>query len=95
MFLVTRRRTAVVTPHQVRSYARDSVRVALDLDFRGGFFFRLVLRRGAVPDTVYRSLSFRDFLTLSPRLDQLLPDERRGGIRVRPGRTGIRVGPRP
>ena len=93
MFLVTRRRAVVVTPHQVRSYARDSVRVGLDLDFRGGFFFRLVLRRGALPDTVYRSLSFRDFLTLGPRLDKLLPEEG-GGIRVRPRRTGVRVGPR-
>ncbi len=95
MFVVTRRRAMVVTTHQVRSYARDSVRVGLNLDFRGGFFFRLILRRGALPDTVYRSLSFRDFLTLGPRLDQLLPEEGRGGIRVRPGRTGVRVGPRP
>jgi len=94
MFLVTRRRAVVVTPHEVRSYARDSVRVGLDLDFRGGFFFRLVVRRGAVPDTAYRTLSFRDFLTLGPRLDKLVPQERRSGIRVRRGRTGIRVGPR-
>jgi len=93
MFLVTRRRAVVVTPHQVRSYARDSVRVGLDLDFRGGFFFRLVMRRGPLPDTVYRSLSFRDFVTLGPRLDKLLPDEG-GTIRVRPRRTGVRVRPR-
>jgi hypothetical protein len=52
-----------------------------------------VLRRGALPDTVYRSLSFRDFLTLGPRLDKLLPEEG-GGIRVRPRRSGVRVGPR-
>jgi len=26
MLLLTRRRTVVVTPHEVRSYARDSVR---------------------------------------------------------------------
>jgi hypothetical protein len=75
MLLVTRRRTVVVTPRQVRSYARDSVRVRMDLDFRGGFFFRLVLRRGALPsDTVYRALSFRDFLVLGPRLDKLMPE---------------------
>jgi len=49
LLLVTRRRLVVLTPRQVRSYPRDSVRVRLDLDFRGGFFFRLVARRGAVP----------------------------------------------
>ena len=94
LLLVTRRRAVVVTPHQVRSYARDSVRVRLDLDFRGGFFFRLVVGRGALrADTVYRTLSFRDFLELGPRLGKLMPEETRGGIRVRPGRTGVRVGP--
>ncbi len=95
LFLVTRRRMVVVTPHQLRSYPRDSVRVGLDLDFRGGFFFRLVVRRGALPsDTVYRTLSFRDFLELGPRLDKLLPEDARGGIRVRRGRTGVRARPR-
>jgi hypothetical protein len=95
LLLVTRRRLVVATPRQVRSYPRDSVRVRLDLDFRGGFFFRLVLRRGALPsDTVYRTLSFRDFLELGPRLEKLLPDETRGGIRVRRERGGVRVGPR-
>jgi len=94
LFLVTRRRTVVVTPHQVRSYARDSVRVGLDLDFRGGFFFRLVVRGAASPDTVFRTLSFRDFLELGQRLDKLLPEEGRSGIRVRRGRTGVRIGPR-
>ena len=91
MFLVTRRRAVVVTPHQVRSYARDSVRVGLNLDFRGGFFFRLVVRRGALPDTVYRTLSFRDFLTLGRRIDELLPEDNTDGIRVGPRRSGVRV----
>jgi serine/threonine-protein kinase len=95
LFLVTRRRAVVVTPHQVRSYPRDSVRVGLELDFSGGFFFRLVMRSGALPaDTVFRTLSFRDFLELGPRLDKLLPEDSRGGIRVRRGRSGVRVGPR-
>ena len=93
LFLVTRRRMVVVTPHQVRSYQRDSARVRLDLDFRGGFFFRLVVRRGALlADTVYRTLSFRDFLEIGPRLDKL--EETRSGIRVRRERSGVRVGPR-
>jgi serine/threonine-protein kinase len=97
LLLVTRRRAVVVTPHQVRSYPRDSVLVRLDLDFRGGFFFRLVMRRRGAPpsDTVYRALSFRDFLELGPRLDKLLPEEARSGIRVRRGRSGVRIDRRP
>jgi len=95
LLLVTRRRAVVLTPHQLRTYARDSVRPRLDLDFRGGFFFRFVLRQSPQPpDTVFRALSFRDFLELGPRLDKLFPEETRGGIRVRRGRTGVRVGPR-
>jgi len=95
LLLVTRRRAVVLTPHQVRTYARDSVRPGLSLDFRGGFFFRFVLRRSPLPpDTVFRTLSFRDFLELGPRLDKLFPDEPRGGTRARRGRTGVRVGPR-
>jgi hypothetical protein len=65
------------------------VRVRLDLDFRGGFFFRLVVRRGALPDTVYRTLSFRDFLTLGPRLEKI--EETQSGVRVRRDRGGVRV----
>jgi hypothetical protein len=97
LLLVTRRRAVVVTPRQVRSYPRDSVLVGLDLDFRGGFFFRLVMRRRGAPpsDTVFRALSFRDFLELGPRLDKLLPEEARSGIRVRRGRSGVRIDRRP
>jgi len=95
LLLVTRRRLVVVTPRELRSYPRDSVRVRLDLDFRGAFFFRLVVRRGTLlSDTVYHTLSFRDFLELGPRLEKLIPDETRNGIRVRRGRSGVRVGPR-
>jgi hypothetical protein len=92
MFLVTRRRVAVVTPRQIRSYARDSVLAGLDLDVRGGVVFRMVIRRRGAPsrDTVYRSLSFRDFLKLSPQLERLLPEEARSGLRVRTG-AGSRV----
>jgi hypothetical protein len=93
MLLVTRRRMVVVTPRQVRSYSRDSVRVRLNLDFRGGLFFRLVVRRGAtLADTVYRTLSLRDFLEVGPRLEKL--EDARSGIRVRRERSGVRVGPR-
>ncbi len=99
IFLVTRRRAVVVTPRQVRSYARDSVQGSMKLDLRGGLFFRLVLRRqgGQPGDTVYHSLSFRDFLELAPRMDELGQQGTRGGVRVRAGRSGagIRVTPRP
>jgi hypothetical protein len=101
MFLLTRRRAVVVTPRQIRSYARDSVQGSLKLDLRGGLFFRLVLRPeggGAQPgDTVYHSLSFRDFLELAPRMDELGEASKRSGVRVKAGRSGagIRITPTP
>jgi len=99
VFLVTRRRAVVVTPRQVRAYVRDSVRAGLELDARRGLSFRLVLRRlgASARDTVYRSLSFRDFVELGPRLDRLLSEDGGGGgIRFRSGPTGtgVRVTPR-
>ena len=76
LLLLTRRRTVVVTPHQVRSYARDSVRRDMDLEIHGGLSFRLVIYvPGASPggrelgDTVYRGLSFRDMMQLRPHLN--------------------------
>jgi hypothetical protein len=86
LLLFTRRRAAVVTPHQVRSYARDSVRTNMDLDYHGGLAFRLVLYNVGQParDTVFRALSFRDMLELGPQLRRLEPDDSTGG-------TGVRV----
>ncbi len=76
LLLLTRRRTVVVTPHQVRSYARDSVRRDMDLEIHGGLSFRLVIYvPHASPggrelgDTVYRSLSFRDMMQLRSHLN--------------------------
>ena len=43
LLLLTRHRTVVVTPHQVRSYARDSVRRDINLEIHGGLSFRLVI----------------------------------------------------
>src|SRR5467141_2739945 len=83
LLLLTRRRTVVVTPNQVRSYARDSVRRAMDLIFHEGLAFRLVSygkHAHAVGDTVYRSLSFRDMMLLRPQLnrsEKVLPARRR------------------
>jgi serine/threonine-protein kinase len=86
LFLLTRRRTVVVTPHEVRSYARDSVRPDLDLDVRGGLAFRLVIKgtRSIAPaDTVYRSLSFRDVVKLGPQLDRAEQGDAAGSTRPR------------
>ncbi|MEX2157181.1 MAG: serine/threonine-protein kinase [Gemmatimonadales bacterium] len=89
LLLFTRRRAAVVTPHQIRSYNRDSVRTDMDLDFHGGLAFRLVLHGVGRPtraDTVFRSLSFRDMLELGPQLQRLEADgetKGTGGVRVR------------
>jgi protein kinase-like protein len=94
LFLVTRRRAVVVTPRQVRSYSRDSVLAGLDLDLKGGVSFRMVIRRPGTTlrDTVYRGLSFRDFLKLGPQLARLLPEDVDGGgrLRVRTG-SGFRI----
>src|SRR5207247_4117018 len=72
LLLLTRRRTVVVTPNQVRSYARDSVRRDMDLILHGGLAFRLVIyerHSQGFADTVYRSLSFRDMVQLRPQLN--------------------------
>jgi serine/threonine-protein kinase len=74
LLLLTRRRTVVVTPHQVRAYARDSVRSDMDMVIHGGLTFRLVIygaRSENLADTVYRSLSFRDWVQLGPQLNRL------------------------
>jgi len=92
LFLVTRRRTIVVTPHQIRSYARDSVRADMDLDFRGGMAARLVIKgiRSKEPtDTVFRSLSFRDVIKLGPHLDRLAQEDS-----TRRPRTRVQTRPR-
>jgi len=70
LLLLTRHRTVVVTPHQVRSYARDSVRRDIDLEIHGGLSFRLMIYAPRIADTVYRSLSFRDMMQLRPELNR-------------------------
>ncbi|HVH67401.1 MAG TPA: serine/threonine-protein kinase [Gemmatimonadales bacterium] len=74
LLAVTRRRVAVVTPHGVRSYPRDAVRVRFGAAVRGaGVAFRLTLALpAALPDTVFTHLSFRDVYELAPRLGKLV-----------------------
>src|SRR6266576_1290319 len=73
LLLVARRNVAVVTPHRVRAYRRDSVQVRYGAELRGGLSFRMVL---ALPragrDTVFRHLSFRDVYELAGRVGKLL-----------------------
>ncbi len=107
LLLVTRRRVVVVTPREVRSYVRDSLQPALSPDLGRGLYFRLVLRHAvrepsATPrvtgaDTVYRSLSFRDMLELSPQLDKLGAERPRirVGVQKTPTGAGVRVRRRP
>ncbi len=73
LLVVTRRRVAVATPHGVRTYARDSVAARFGAAVRGGFRFRLMLALpGALRDTVFAHLSFRDVYEVAPRLEKLL-----------------------
>ena len=75
LFLLTRRRAVVVTPHVVRAYARDSVHPEMRLDLHSGLTFGLVIygigSNHALADTVYRSLSFRDMVQLGPQLNRI------------------------
>ena len=73
LLLLTRHRTVIVTPHEVRSYARDSTRTAMGLDVHGGLAFRLVIHgthAKALADTVFRSLSFRDMIQIGKQLNR-------------------------
>src|SRR5881296_2946091 len=76
LLLVARRSVAVVTPHRVRAYRRDSVQVGYGAELRGGLSFRMVL---ALPRarryTVFRRLSFRDVYELSRRLGKLIGED--------------------
>jgi hypothetical protein len=73
LLVVTRHSVAVVTPHGVRSYPRDSVQASYGPVVRGGLAVRLVLAASASRrDTVFRSLSLRELYELASRLRRLL-----------------------
>jgi hypothetical protein len=93
LLLLTQGRAVVVTPRQLRSYPRDSVYGSVDFQFRGGVAFRFVLRRrGAPGDTVYRHLSFRDYIELSPQIGFFIAEAEGGRPFVRVRRGGpVRV----
>src|SRR6058998_2597989 len=76
LLVVARRNVAVVTPHRVRAYRRDSVQVGYGAELRGGLSFRMVLLLSrARRDTVFRHLSFRDVYELSRRLGKLIGED--------------------
>ena len=76
LLLVARRTVAVVTPHRVRAYRRDSVQVRYGAAVGGGLSFRMVLTLPrARRDTVFRHLSFRDVYELASRLGKLIGGE--------------------
>jgi len=76
LLLVARRNVAVVTPHRVRGYRRDSVQVRYGAELRGGLAFRMVLTLPrARRDTVFRHLSFRDVYLLSRLLGKLIGED--------------------
>jgi hypothetical protein len=85
LLVVARRRVAVVTPHRVRAYPREGVRVGYGADVQGALRFRLVLGLPrARRDTVFRLLSFRDLYEIIPRLGKLLRgDSAQAGVRLR------------
>jgi hypothetical protein len=79
LLVVARHTVAIVTPHGVRSYPRDSVHARYGVAVQGGLAVRLVLAVSpSRRDTVFRSLSARDVYGLAPRLRQLL-----GAVAVR------------
>lgn len=85
LLVVAHRRVAVVTPHRVRAYPREGVRVGYGADLQGALRFRLVLGLPrARRDTVFRLLSLRDLYEIIPRLGKLLrADSTRAGVRLR------------
>jgi serine/threonine-protein kinase len=86
LLVLTRRRLTVVTPHQVRSYSRDSIRTDWRPDVHGGLAFRLAIynkQSKTLAETVFRSLSFRDMVTLAPRLNDIDEDASGRHVRVR------------
>ena len=85
MFLVTRRRVAVLTPHSARSHPRDSVAYSFSLHWKAGPDVRYVLiLPGERRDTVYPEMSPRGALRLSQRVSGVLPADSINGPGVRP-----------
>jgi hypothetical protein len=76
LFVVTAERVAVLTPHRVRAFGRDSAASAFHTQWRGGPTVTYVLRfPGGRQDTIYRDLSARAAWALERRVDHLLPSD--------------------
>jgi hypothetical protein len=82
LFVVANRRVAVVTPHRLRSYPRDSVAYHFDVHVRGGLHVRYVLVLPAGRrDTIYADLSPRAAWQLAVHVEGLLPQVSGNGAR--------------
>jgi Protein kinase domain len=80
LFVVTSQRVAVLTPHRLRAFARDSVASVFRLHWRGGPLVTYALRTpGARQDTVYVDLSARAAWALERRVERLLPSDSTSG----------------
>jgi hypothetical protein len=98
LFVVSDRRVAVLTPHRVRAYPRDSVTYRFDVQVRGGLDVRYILRLSAGRrDTVYLDLSPRAAWGLEQHVEGLLSqDSGNASPQVRtdlPERSPVRLRP--
>jgi len=73
LLVVSRYRVAVVSPHRVRGYGRDSVAYSFDLDLKEGLNTRFLLTVGGGRDTVYPELPLRGTWELAGHVQSLLP----------------------
>jgi hypothetical protein len=88
LFVVSDRRVAVLTPHQVRAYPRDSIAYDFDVMVRGGLDVRYVLVLPAGRrDTVYPELTPRAAWELSQHVEGLLRQDS-GSVSAQ-ARTGV------
>ena len=76
LFVVSQQRVAVVTPHYVRGYPRDSVAYTFDGRWKAGLDLRYILiLTGGRRDTVYAEMSPRGAWALFRYVDRLLPGD--------------------
>ena len=99
VFVVSRRRVAVLTPHSTRSYPRDSVAYTFSVHWKAGLDVQYVLIvPGERRDTVYPEMTPRGAWGLVQRVDGLLPADSVGhrAMQVKttlPGAGPVRIRP--
>ena len=74
LLVIARHRVAVLTPHRVHAYRRDSVAYTFDIDLKQGLNTRFVLTfAGGGRDTVFPELPLRGSWDLARHVQVLLP----------------------